>query len=62
LDQLPFNKDRVRIEEKETAAKLDRALEKSYRMLGYEVIRIAVMSAQDRLRTVLEALGEENQK
>lgn len=62
LDQLPFKRDRVRIEEKETAAKLDRALEKSYRMLGYEVIRIAVMPAQDRLRTVLEALGEENQK
>jgi predicted ATPase len=57
LDPLPFKKDQVRIEEKATAAILDRALEKSYTMLGYKVMRIAVMPRQERIRTVLEALG-----
>ena len=57
LDQLPFKKDQVRIEKKATADILDRALEKSYTMLGYKVIRIAVMPSRERLRKVLEALG-----
>ena len=60
LDRLPFEKDRVRIEEQATADKLDQALEKSYRILGYEVTRIGVMSVEERLRTVLDILGEGN--
>ena len=58
LDPLFFKKDRVRIEGKETAVTLGRALEKSYKKLGYKVNRIAVMPTQERLRAVLEALGE----
>jgi len=59
LDQLPYQRDDVRIEERETAAELDHALEKSYKMLGYAVKRIGAMPVKDRLRIVLEALGQD---
>ncbi|MBW1859723.1 MAG: ATP-binding protein, partial [Deltaproteobacteria bacterium] len=49
LDCLPYKTDRARIEDKETAMKLDEGLEQSYNMLGYDVIRIGVMSIQERL-------------
>jgi len=56
LDRLPYAKDQARIEDRETAARLDRELEASYRMLGYEVKRIGVMSVQDRLRLMLQEI------
>jgi predicted ATPase len=58
LDQLPYEKDHVRIERRNTAAILERALEKSYSMVGYEVTRIGVMPVRERLRIVLESLEE----
>jgi predicted ATPase len=57
LDQLPFERDHVRIEESVTAGQLERALETSYRELGYVVRRIGVMPLRDRLRIILDALG-----
>ena len=59
LDRLPYAKDQARIEDQETAARLDRELEASYRMLGYEVKRIGVMPVQDRLRLVLQEIENE---
>lgn len=59
LDRLPYAKDQARIEDRETAARLDRELEASYRMLGYEVKRIGVMPVQDRLRFVLQEIENE---
>ncbi|MBW1742242.1 MAG: ATP-binding protein [Deltaproteobacteria bacterium] len=53
LDRLPYKTDHARIEDKETAMKLDEGLERSYRILGYEVVRIPVMSIQDRLEVIL---------
>ena len=53
LDRLPYKTDHARIEDKETAEKLDKSLEQSYRMLGYDVVRIGVMSVQERLKIVL---------
>ncbi len=56
LDRLPYKTDHARIEDKETAMKLDEGLERSYRMLGYDIIRIGVMSVQERLETVLQEI------
>jgi len=59
LDRLPYAKDQARMEDRETAARLDRELEASYRMLGYEVKRIGVMPVKDRLRFVLQEIENE---
>jgi predicted ATPase len=56
LDRLPYKTDHARIEDKDTAVKLDQRLEQSYKMLGYDVIRIPVMSIQDRLEIVLREI------
>jgi predicted ATPase len=57
LDPLPYMRDRARIEDQEEAERLDRALETAYRMFDYEVTRIRVMPVQERLRTILEGIG-----
>jgi predicted ATPase len=59
LDRLPYAKDQARIEDQETAAKLDRGLEAGYRTLGYEIKRIGVMPVQDRLRLILQEIEKE---
>lgn len=59
LDPLPYKRDHVRIEQSGAAAELDRALESSYRQLGYDVQRIGAMPVRDRLRIILEALGDD---
>ena len=56
LDRLPYQVDHVRIEDKALAIKLDRSLERSYRMLGYEVRRIGVMPLGERVRVVVEQI------
>ena len=56
LDRLPFHRDHARIEDQETAARLDRGLEASYRGLGYDVIRIGVMPVKDRLSLIVQEI------
>ena len=53
LDRLPFEKDPVRIEEPDSAKALEGLLEESYTMLGYDVIRLPVLSIKKRLEMVL---------
>jgi predicted ATPase len=53
LDRLPYKTDHARIENKETARKLDEGLEQAYEMLGYDVVRIPVVSIEDRLEVIL---------
>jgi predicted ATPase len=59
LDRLPYAKDQARIEDQQTAARLDRELEAGYRTLGYEIKRIAVMSVQDRLKLILQEIEKQ---
>ena len=59
LDRLPYAKDQTRIEDQQTAARLDRELEAGYRTLGYEIKRIAVMSVQDRLKLILQEIEKQ---
>ena len=56
LDRLPYQVDHARIEDNQIAIRLDQSLERSYRMLGYEVTRIGVMPVQDRLRLIIDQI------
>ncbi len=58
LDRLPYEVDHARIEDSRIAIRLDKCLEQSYKMLGYEVTRIGVMPVEERLRLVLKEMGK----
>ena len=60
LDRLPYKTDHARIEDKQTSKKLDKSLEQGYRMLGYDVVRIGVMSVQERLKIVLMEIEKDH--
>jgi predicted ATPase len=62
LDRLPYKTDHARIEDKKTAMQLDEGLEQSYKMLGYNVLRIPVMSVQERLNLVLKEINNQQSK
>ena len=55
-DPLPFEKDHVRTEDSVKAAFLDRRIEGIYRELGYDPMRIPVMTAEERAAYVLKNL------
>lgn len=54
FDRLPLVKDGVRSETEETADWLDAQIEDDYRMLGYEPMRVPVMSIIERADFILE--------
>ncbi len=53
LEQLPFENDYARVEDKETIEKLNKLLKKSYKKLGYEVIKIPALSVKERVKEIL---------
>jgi predicted ATPase len=59
LDQLPLQLDGARIEDEAYTAQLDEALVRDYSALGYEVVRVPVLSPEGRLEFVLEKLSEQ---
>lgn len=56
LERLPFLKDRVRGEDEKTAARLHRLIEESYRLLGYDPIRVPVLPVSQRADFILQRL------
>ena len=56
LERLPFQKDYARTESDEEAAKIQELLMKAYTDLGYEIVRIPVMSAEKRIGLILTSL------
>lgn len=56
LDRLPFEKNNVRIENDTLSAALDRHLHDVYSELGYDVIRIPVLSVRERVQAILHHL------
>lgn len=56
LDQLPLELDGARIDDKAYTDLLDEALVRDYSALGYDVVRVPVMSPQERLEFVLDRL------
>jgi predicted ATPase len=59
LDQLPLELDGARIEDAAYTTRLDEALVRDYSALGYDVVRVPVLSPQERLEFVLERLSEQ---
>ena len=57
LDQLPFQQNGIRIEDDATADLLDEWLAREYSALGYNVVRVPVLSIKDRLAFILAALS-----
>jgi predicted ATPase len=54
LERLPFIPNAVRIENDGIAALLEQYLEEAYVMLGYDVIRVPVMSIRERTAFILD--------
>lgn len=59
LDLLDFKKDYARVEDKETADKIQKLLESTYRDLGFEVINVSAPDSnniEDRVRFIIQNL------
>lgn len=56
FERITFEKDTVRSEDDEIAAALDGLLNKSYQMLGYEIISVPLMAVEDRVDFILKHL------
>jgi len=59
LDRFPVEQDGVRTEDDATAALIDEWLPRDYSALGYGVVKVPVLSIQERLVFVLERLSEQ---
>jgi predicted ATPase len=59
LDRLPHQQDAVRTQDDVVADLLDEWLARDYSALGYHVVRVPVLSPQERLAFVLERLSEQ---
>jgi predicted ATPase len=59
LDRLPIQQDGLRIEDVELAVFLDEWLVRDYSALGYHVVRVPVLSIEDRLAFILQHLTEQ---
>jgi predicted ATPase len=54
FDRIPLEKDPVRSEDDKIASRIDSLLKKSYRMLGYEIIVVPLMSVNERVSFILK--------
>lgn len=56
LEQMPYEKDYARIEDKKTARVLHGLLYETYRDLGYKIVRVPVDSVEERIKFILSRL------
>ena len=54
LERIPFEKDCVRSEDENIASELEKLLNESYRMLGYEIVIVPLMPVNRRVNFILE--------
>jgi predicted ATPase len=59
LDLLPLELDGARIADQDYTVRLDQALVRDYSALGYDVVRVPVLSPEKRVEFVLETLSEQ---
>lgn len=57
LDLLPFQKDYARTEDPQMAKYIDKLIYQTYQELKYKVIRVPVLSVEERSRFILNSLG-----
>ena len=53
LEQLPFDKDYARTEDRKTIKKINHLLKESYKNLGYKIIKVPVVSVKERIKIIL---------
>ncbi len=58
LDRLPYQVDGVRIADDPTAEYYDAWIDRDYRTIGYNIVRVPVLPPEERLAYVLERLSE----
>ena len=56
LERLVFSKDRVRSEDEKTAVRLNLLIEESYRMLGYDIVPVPLLSIEARTDFILDRI------
>jgi predicted ATPase len=59
LDRLPYEVNHARTEDDQIAIRLDQSLEQSYKMLGYEIMRIKVMPIEERVKVIVDQIEKE---
>ena len=59
LNRLPYQRDGVRTADDPTAVYFDSWISRDYSALGYNVVRVPVLSPEERLAFVLERLSEQ---
>ncbi len=59
LNRLPYQQDGVRGGDDESAAYFDLWMARDYSALGYDIVRVPVLSPEERLEFVLENLSEQ---
>ncbi len=62
LDMLPYRQDYARNESKKQAYRIHRTIRKVYEMLGYRIVRVPVISVEERARMVIENLAKDQPK
>ena len=58
-EQVPFKKDYARTENQKIAHKISKLLYETYTNLGYEVIKVPLMSVEDRASLILKELSRD---
>ena len=56
LEMLPYKKTYERVEDKETAEKLSKCLYEAYLEYGYNVVKVPVMSVNERVEFILKKI------
>lgn len=56
FERLTFERDSIRLENDKTATKLNILLEQGYRMIGYDIVRVPLLSVDDRVDFILKLL------
>jgi len=54
FERIPFEKDPVRSEDGKIASRIDDLLKESYRMLGYEIVFVPLMTVNERISFILK--------
>jgi predicted ATPase len=59
LNRLPYKKDGIRVADDETAAYLESWMLRDYTALKYKIVRVPVVTPEERLEFVLDKLSEQ---
>lgn len=57
MEGVPYSKDDVRTESNIEAQRISKAIENTYRMLGYEIVHVPQMSIEERVEFILSNIN-----